>query len=295
MNVLGIDLGGTSVKMGITDNGKVLARAEFDTRREYKHALADLAENAEKLIKKHGADKMGIGSPGLVNSVAGVVCESNNFGWANKPLLGDLQTMLRLCGRIANDAKCAALGEALYGAGRGYDRVAMLTLGTGVGGGFVSGGKIETGDIFADASGIFGHIVIESGGRMCNCGNIGCLEAYCSATALGKRALSVFGGGANAKTLFDAARQGDACARHLVDEFNERLGSGALSIVNILRPQILVLGGGMAGASDLILPKLNEILASRVYGFAYAPVIAAAAVLGGDAGIIGAAALWEKD
>ena len=167
----------------------------------------------------------------------------------------------------------------------------MLTLGTGVGGCFVVDGRLESGSVHADASGIFGHMTLHPDGRPCNCGRKGCLEAYCSATAIAKRAQLALGEDTTAKDVFDAARANHPKAREIVDEFADDLGTALVSLANILRPECFVIGGGVSASADLFLPAVNETLRREVYGENYAPVKAFAAQLGNSAGIIGAASL----
>lgn len=290
---LGIDLGGTSAKIGIVEDGVILESLTVPTRpdSDYDGIVRDLSQAALSLTEKHKIRKVGIGSPGLIDSVTGKVCYSNNIRWSDAPLREDLAKILRAPALIANDAKCAALGEALYGAGKGCRRVAMLTLGTGVGGGFVVDGRLESGSMYADAAGIFGHMTLYPGGRNCNCGRKGCLEAYCSATAVAAEASEAFGKSTTAKELFDQARGGNARACTIVDEFARNLGTALVSLANILRPECFVIGGGVSASADLFLPVLNEMLEKEAYGASYAPVKAVAARLGNSAGIIGAASL----
>lgn len=293
MVALGVDLGGTSVKIGAVENGSVLEKACVFTRADgdYGGIVRDIAGAALPLAEKYGALRAGIGSCGLVDSARGVVCSSNNVGWENIPLAKDLGRLLSLPVHIANDAKCAALGEALYGAGRGYGRVLMLTLGTGVGGGFVENGKPSGGGIYGDASGIYGHITLEKGGRKCTCGRRGCFEAYCSATALAARGRAMFGRPIDARELFSLAREGDGTALAVAEEFTDFLAAGAVSLANALRPEIIVFGGGVSASAEMFLPAVNTALEREVYGYGYAPLRAVAARLGNDAGVIGAAAL----
>ncbi len=293
MKSLGIDLGGTSAKLGVVEDGIILASASVVTRADsdYEGIVRDLTETAKKLVAGHRIRKIGIGSPGLVDSVTGKVCFSNNIRWSDAPLRDDIGRNLGVPALIANDAKCAALGEALYGVGKGCKRVAMLTLGTGVGGCFVVDGRLESGSVHADAAGIFGHMTLHPDGRPCNCGRKGCLEAYCSATAIAKRAQLALGEETTAKDVFDAARANHPKAREIVDEFADDLGTALVSLANILRPECFVIGGGVSASADLFLPAVNETLRREVYGENYAPVKAFAAQLGNSAGIIGAASL----
>ena len=296
---IGVDLGGTVIKMGIVEAGRVLEEAAFDTpvSEGYEAVLDKIAEGAGRLLVRCPEVKcIGMGVPGLIDSRKGTVCYSNNFGWQNVPFVEnmeqklsmELKTPVRV--RIANDAQCAALGEALYGAGRGYDRMAMFTIGTGVGGGFVRDGKLEN-DRYGSMAYIFGHEVVEGRGRMCNCGRQGCLEAYASAEAVKKRSITLYDTPQSAKEIFEKAREGEAGAQHLVDELLDYLSMGAVNISNILRPEVIVIGGGVSASADLILPRLQEELEKGVYGYEYAPVAAVYAELKNQAGTVGAAYL----
>ena len=293
MKSLGIDLGGTSAKIGVVEDGVILDTVTVPTRADsdYEGIVRDLTEAAKKLAAGYSVRKVGIGSPGLIDSVTGRVCYSNNIKWSDAPLREDIGRNLGLPAWIANDAKCAALGEALYGAGRGCSRVAMLTLGTGVGGGFIADGLLESGSAYADASGIFGHMTLYPNGIPCNCGRHGCLEVYCSATALARRAKPILGERATAKDLFDAVRAGNGEAAEAVRAFSFDLGTALVSLANILRPECFVIGGGVSASADLFLPEVNGMLRREIYGGSRAPVEARAAKLGNAAGIIGAASL----
>ena len=265
---LGIDLGGTSAKLGVVEDGVILASATVATRADsdYEGIVHDLTEAAKGLLAGYRVRKAGIGSPGLIDSVTGKVCYSNNIKWSDAPLRDDIGRELGLPALIANDAKCAALGE-------------------------VCDGRPESGSPYADAAGIFGHMTLYPGGRVCNCGRKGCLESYCSATAIAARARYLTGKKMTAKDVFDAARAGDAKAQTVIDEFSRDLGTALVSLANILRPECFVIGGGVSASADLFLPAVNETLRREVYGSSHAPVKAYAAKLGNAAGVIGAASL----
>ncbi|MBO5283867.1 MAG: ROK family protein [Lachnospiraceae bacterium] len=295
---IGVDLGGTVIKMGIVEEGSVSEEMVFDTpvSEGYGAVLDCIAEGLGKLLAHcPEADCIGMGVPGLIDSRQGTVCYSNNLGWENVSFVQDMEKKLSMEQRavkvkIANDAQCAALGEALYGAGRGYGRMAMFTIGTGVGGGFIRDGKPES-DRYGSMAYIFGHEALESKGRMCNCGRQGCLEAYASAEAVKKRSVSLYETPQSAKEIFEKAREGDVRAQCLVEELLEYLSRGAVNISNILRPEVIVIGGGVSASADLILPRLQEELKKGVYGYAYAPVTAVCAELKNQAGTVGAAYL----
>lgn len=293
MKTLGIDLGGTRIKFGVVEQGIILQESTCLTPVEsgYEAVLEAMTANALDYIKAYqDIEYIGLGSPGLIDTKQGMVRYSNNFGWNDRPVCRDMKKILGKEVRIANDAQCAALGEALYGAGRGLSRMAMLTLGTGVGGGFVKDGKLET-DGYGSMAYIFGHASISGRGRLCNCGRHGCLEAYASASAIALRGTEVLKRKMTACEVFDAARGGDCLAGSVVDEFLEYLGAGAVNIANILRPEVIVIGGGVSASGDMILPRLNEELRNGVYAYTYAPVQAVCAELGNSAGIMGAANL----
>lgn len=293
MAVLGIDLGGTQSKFGVVEQGVVVDTFVCDTplAAGYEAVLESLAAGARVLLRRGGKiERVGLTSPGLVEG--GVVRYSNNFGWHERPLQADLQAALGLPVRMANDAQCATLGEALCGAGRGFSRVAMLTIGTGVGGGFVRDGQVETTGYGAFAH-IFGHTLAEHAGRPCNCGRRGCLECYASATAIAAAGRQALAPDATAQAVFEAARGGNTAAAALVAEMTAYLAEGAIDIANVLRPQVIVIGGGVSASCDLLLPAINAALRENVYGYAYAPVQAVCAQLGNRAGLVGAACLWN--
>jgi glucokinase len=290
---LGIDLGGTRTKLGVVENGAVVAQDALDTRVQegYEAVVERLAHQAQSLRAKYpDIQKVGIASPGLIDSAAGLVCYSNNFGWTDKSLRQDLAAALGIPVSIANDAHCATLGEALFGAGRGHERVAMLTIGTGVGGGFVKDGKLEK-ERYGAMAYILGHATLDTSGKQCNCGRRGCLEAYASASAIEHKSRRLFSGDISVREVFEAARSGNELARSVLREFMDTLAEGAVDVANILRPHVIVIGGGVSASWDLFLPTVNQRLEKSVYGYRYAPVHAVAAQLGNLAGVMGAAHL----
>lgn len=293
MKTLGIDLGGTQIKLGVVENGQVVCESEHATpeERAYDAVLQTLADEANKLLSRYPEIKqVGLGSPGLIDAGAGMILYSNNFSWHNMPLGRDLSDVLGRPVRMANDAHCAALGEALYGAGQGVARMAMVTIGTGVGGGFVKNGVLET-DAYGSLAYIFGHIGVAQDGKLCSCGRRGCLECYASAGAIANKSRRIAHAAESVREVFEAARRQDEVAVSIVGEFMEYLASGVVSIANVLRPHIVVIGGGVAGSCDMILPYLNEELEKGVYGYPYAPVRAVCAQLNNRAGVVGAASL----
>ncbi|MCM1537768.1 MAG: ROK family protein [bacterium] len=314
---IGIDLGGTNIKAGIVnENNEILLEKQIPTQadRPAEEVMQDMAKLVLSLLEDGGMriDRkqvlgVGIGSPGTVDARTGVVVYSNNFGWEHVPLGESLSKALDLPVRISNDANCAALGEVKAGAARSCANCVLITLGTGVGSGIVIDGRIFEG---AHAGGAeLGHTLLVADGERCTCGRRGCLEAYASATALirdTRRAarknpasliMDQCGGNlknVNGQTAFDAAKAGDACAQTVVDRYIRYLGEGIVNAVNLFRPDIVLLGGGICKQGDVLTKPLNAFV--RQYCFAgekgFIPQIGIAR-LGNSAGILGAAALID--
>ena len=310
---VGIDLGGTFVKCGIVDEtGKILVKDKIPTGngRAYEEIAADMAEFAEKLIARAGLTKeqvkaAGIGAPGTIDSKNGVVVYSNNIRWENIPLCKEIEKRLNIPVYMTNDANAAALGEHFCGAGREYNSLVFITLGTGVGGGIVIDGKLFEGNKSAGAE--IGHEVVRMGGEKCTCGRRGCFEAYASATALirqTKRAMEkdkesllwkVCGNDMNkvdGKTAFAAKEEGDKTGKKVVDQYIRYLAEGISNLVNVFRPEAIVLGGGVCAEGEkLIVPLRRKVKTMAFGGMKYAPVQIVTASLGNDAGLCGAARL----
>lgn len=308
---LGIDLGGTFIKGGIVDGeGNILLRDKVPTESEKgvdgvaDHIVAlcrSLMEKANLSVSDFVG--IGLGVPGTVDSERGEVVDANNLGWENVSIADRLSEMIGLPVKIANDASLAALGEANFGCGKEYRNSVMITLGTGVGGGILLDGKLFEGNRSAGAE--LGHTVIAAGGEPCTCGRRGCLEAYASATALirdTKRAMEknpeskLWEIGAldavTGKTAFDYCEQ-DKTAREVVDRYIEMLGVGIVNIANLIRPEVVILGGGVCAEGEQLLRPLREMLKREIYGGEKGPAMEiVTAQLGNDAGLLGAAALF---
>lgn len=310
---IGIDLGGTNIKVGIVDKGyKIVGRSNVKTNspRPAEDIVASIYE-AVKLalvdadITLEQINSVGIGTPGAANRESGIVLYSNNLGFNNVPLGKMLEEKIGKAVFVENDANAAAYGEYLNGAGKGYNDVVVITLGTGVGGGIIIGGKIYTGFNFCGAE--LGHTVIEFGGRQCSCGRKGCFEAYASATALissTKRAMEDDKNSrlwaiadnsienVDGKTAFDGMRAGDKTAVKVVNEYIEYLGCGLTNMINIFQPEILLIGGGICKEGENLTNPLNEIIKRDSYCIdPKRSTKLDIAKLGNDAGIIGAAFL----
>lgn len=310
---MGIDLGGTNIKAGVVDDAfRIIGRAKAKTGipRPAEEVMDAMAECAKAAAADAGVPweqirQVGIGVPGTANEETGVVEYANNLLFENVPVREYLQKRLHKEIDITNDANAAALGEVLAGAARGASNAVAVTLGTGVGGGIIIDGRLFTGFHYGGAE--LGHMGIVLGGRKCTCGRRGCLEAYASATGLirsTKEAMEAFpdslmwelarenGGNVSGRTAFLAAGRGDAAARAVVNDYIQHLGYGLASIINILAPEILVIGGGVSNEGENLLRPLVECVRPQLYiRTPEKQTRIALATLGNDAGLIGAAFL----
>jgi glucokinase len=289
MLFLGIDLGGTTVKLGICDpDGSPRARATIATEpaRGSDESIARIADAARALVESVGpATACGIGVPGELDTTRRVLVRANHFpGWSNVPIADQLAERLGIPVVLENDANCAAWGESRAGVGQGARSVACFTLGTGVGGGLVIDGAVWTGA--SGAAGAFGHIAVDPNGPVCRCGQHGCVEQYASATAVAAR----YGRG-SARDAFAAAERGDADAIAVVDWACDGLAAGVANVIHIVQPDVVVLSGGMAAAGGVMLDRVRAGVARRVRAAWLIPVRIECSSLGDDAGWIGAA-LW---
>ncbi len=304
--VFGVDVGGTTVKLGFFDvEGKLLEKWEIPTRTEEEgsHILPDVAESIQKKMeeKKIASDKVvgvGVGAPGPIDS-EGVVHRAVNLGWGTFSIKGTLENILHMPVMAGNDANVAALGEMWKGGGQGSSDLIMVTLGTGVGGGIIIGGKVLTG--FRGAGGEIGHIhVQDEETESCGCGNKGCLEQYASATGIARLAFRKLAesnresilreGRISAKTVFDAVKQKDALAMEVAEEFGKYLGDGLSVIAGVVNPETIVIGGGVSKAGEILMDYIRPHYEKNVF-HANRNVKFALATLGNDAGIYGAAKL----
>lgn len=309
----GIDLGGTFIKGGIVDEeGNLIVKDKIPTKQngDYLAASDDMAALVRRLCDKSSIDLhtlagVGIGAPGSIDSQNGIIVYSNNLGWKNVPLTDLLSERLGLPIHITNDANAAALGESFCGASKNYRSSVLVTLGTGVGGGIVLNGELYEGKCSAGAE--IGHTVIKVGGEKCTCGRRGCMEAYASATALIKQTRKamkknpqsvlwkICNGNVSdidGKAIFEAVRKDDDTAKAVLKKYIEYLGAGLVNLANIFRPDIILLGGGISEAGNVLLEPLKETFAKQVFGGnEYAAVLLGLATLGNDAGILGSARL----
>ena len=292
---IGIDLGGTNIAVGVVnEHYEIVAEASLPTgaQRPAEQVVADMCRAVELAMEKaditpaHCAS-IGIGSPGTCDGENGVVARAYNLGWFNVPVCTMMTEHFGLPCRLSNDANCAALAETVAGAAVGCRNMVLVTLGTGVGG---TGAEV-------------GHALLVLDGEPCTCGRNGCWEAYASATALirqGKRAaqaqpaslLAGYGDSLTGKDVFDAADKGDAAAKAVVAQYCVYVAAGVTDLVNILGPEMVLLGGGISRQGEALLGPVREYVADHCFGGRLRkPPVIQCARLGNEAGIIGAAAL----
>lgn len=304
--VFGVDVGGTSIKMGLFNmEGMAVDKWEISTRTENggEHILPDIAESidkkiAEKQYMKEDIAGIGIAVPGPVSG-AGVVNKAVNLGWGVTPVKEIIEKLCGIPTEVGNDANVAALGEMWKGGGQGHTSLVMVTLGTGIGGGVIVDGRLVTG---ADgAGGEIGHMhVMDDEEEACNCGCKGCMEQYGSATGIVRLAKKVLAETDDpsvlrdteitAKTVFDAVKEGDKAAQETAKRFGEILGKGFAMIASVLNPAAFVVGGGVSKAGEILFDFIRPPFEKYVFsGSRDAKFVLA--TLGNDAGIYGAAKL----
>lgn len=305
---IGIDLGGTNIAVGVVnDRYEIVARRSVPTgaERPAEEVIRDMGDAVEEALRQAeltavDCASMGVGSPGACDPQTGVVKRAYNLNWFDVPVCRMLHQRFGIPVRLGNDANCAALAEVVAGAAVGCQDMVLITLGTGVGSGIISRGKILSG--LRGGAGEAGHMLLVLDGEPCTCGRRGCWEAYSSATALIRQARqaaaehpeSLLAGAEEitGKTVFDAADRGDETANAVVDRFCDYLGAGVTNIVNALAPEVILIGGGISRQGERLLAPVRRYVEKNCFGGKDGAIpIIAAARLGNDAGIIGAAAL----
>ncbi len=290
----GVDIGGTTIKIGLlTSDGEIVYETaiDTDTSDNGKNVLPDIAAKIAEIIKDTSINKemvagIGLGVPGAVNS-KGVVNKLVNIGWGVVDAKSDMEAITGLRVEVGNDANVAALGEAWKGAAEGCNDVVMVTLGTGVGGGIVVGGKLIAGA--HGAGGEIGHIFVNPNEvEECGCGNHGCLEQYASATGILKSALSMGMDVKEAKDVFDAAKDGNVTASKVIDKFATTLAESLARISCVVDPEMFVIGGGVCASADLFMYIIEYTFKKHCFHAARETKFAVAK-LGNKAGIFGAA------
>ncbi|MHC2994186.1 MAG: ROK family protein [Candidatus Atribacteria bacterium] len=311
---IGVDLGGTNIICAIIDyKGEILSSIKVPTyaERGREETIERIKSTIHETIIKSKVGKnniigIGIGAPGPLDIKRGIINFAPNLpGWKDVSLREILKDEFNKEVILENDANAAAWGERCFGVGQGVDNLVCFTLGTGIGGGIIIDGKIYHGDTYG--AGEIGHMTVNKDGPRCNCGNLGCLEAYSSATGIKNRIRSRIKEGAKSqflnfdndelleslrlKLIFETARKGDRLTSEIVEEAISYLGIAIANIANILNPEMVVLVGGITNEGDKLLIPLKKEIVKRTFYSNYKSLKIVIGELGGNAGVLGAAAL----
>ena len=309
---IGVDVGGTGIQIGVVNNKfKIIRESSIPTRTDlpFEDQLRQIAVCIDSTVREAGfslndIESVGIGIPGIASAKTGEIIKCTNMGWYHMPFRDVFIRYLNKPVHIDNDANVAALAESVAGVSAGTSSSVFITIGTGIGSGIIINGRIWSGA--HHIGGELGHVIFDLGGVPCTCGNSGCLERYCSATALIRMAREAVSGRPDsliirsvnmdpdkieAKTVFDAARAGDPLAVSVYQQYIDNLAQAIGSVVNLLDPEVIVLGGGVSKAGSFLLdPLAREYPKYVLFNDQPLPPLKLA-VLGSDAGIIGAAML----
>lgn len=318
--IAGVDLGGTTINAAVisADGERVLGMhtAPTNAERGPKYVVDKIIGMVRESMRVAGREGefdekeivgIGIGSPGPLDRKTGTVIETPNLGWRNFPLRDLVANAIGLPAELDNDANAATIGEWWVGAGKNVETMVGVTLGTGIGGGIVLGGKVFHGA--SDVAGEIGHMSIDSTGRKCKCGNYGCLEAYASGPAIAARAIEGLQSGEQsllpelvdgdlsritAETVYEGIVAGDAYARDVMRDTAKFLGSGVANLINVLNPEMIVISGGVTRAGDHLLEPLRNEVKRRAFRNAFEACRIVTSELGSMAGVIGAAYVFRS-
>ncbi|HEY8444317.1 MAG TPA: ROK family glucokinase [Clostridia bacterium] len=313
MYYIGVDIGGTNIKIGVVDRqGNLLSKRSFKTLidKHYSEIAYQIYQTildlmSELKLTKDDIKTIGVGSPGCIDSQTGTILYASNLNWKNVPLASELTKLGGWPAYVHNDANAAAMGEWMFGAGKDYKNVVLVTIGTGIGGGVIIDGQLFEGNFSAGTE--IGHVRLGTQGIQCTCGRTDCFETYASATALIRLTKNAMlenpsskmweyvegdiektGG----KTAFECAKAGDETAKKVIDEYIFYLGEGLINLANIFRPDVIILGGGVCAQGEALTKPLQEHMDKYIFAKDFLPTVPIiTARLGNDAGIIGAAAL----
>ena len=312
---IGIDVGGTNVKIALVDGeGKIIYSNSVPTYAQmgYEYTVNNIKQAIRDLMKETNTDAkeiegIGFDFPGQVDYKTGVVKLAPNIpGWINVPIAQMIEEEFNNPTRIDNDVRCAALGELKFGAGKGCENFVCITVGTGIGSGLVINGQLVRGA--ANAAGEIGHIKLQmNGGPICGCGDTGCLEAFASGPSIVAMAQEYLKGGKSTKfremagadgeitpyIVAKAAEAGDPVAKRIFEIVGTYIGMGLVSVINLLNPEKVIIGGGVAAAGDLLLDPIRKTIKERAMVVAGNSVEIVPAELGNSAGVIGASMLVE--
>ena len=310
-NRIGIDVGGTNVKIAlVNEKGGIVYSNSIPTRAEmgYEYTVNSMKEAIKELLKETNTsakvvEGMGFGFPGQIDCKKGIVRLAPNIpGWVDVPIAEIMEKEFGIPTRVDNDVRCAALGELNFGAGKGCENLVCITVGTGIGSGLIINGKLVRGA--SNAAGEIGHIKLDmTGGPLCGCGDRGCLEAFASGPSIVAMAEEYIKGGKSTKyrelanpditpyVVSVAAQQGDPVAKRIFTIIGEYIGVGLASVVNLLNPEKIIIGGGVAAAGDILMTPIKETLVKRAMPISGGAVEVVPAQLGNTAGVIGASLL----
>lgn len=316
--MIGVDIGGTNLVVGVVPcaGGRPLAITSRPTRsdRGADAAVDDIGTMADAVVAEalasHGGSRarvigVGVGCPGPLDLARGRIIETPNLGWRDYPIRDRVASRLGLPATLDNDANCATYGEWWQGAARGAQSVVGVTIGTGVGGGLILDGRLVRGA--SGGAGELGHTTIDIDGRLCGCGNRGCLEAYASGTSIAARAREGIEAGASSEitrlvdgdlsritalTVYDALLLGDLHAREVLLETAELLGAGLASVINLFNPEVIVIMGGVTKAGEHLLSPLRSAVRRRAFASAVDACRIVPGELDGAAGVVGAAGVF---
>lgn len=314
-NRIGIDVGGTNVKIALVDEkGKIKYSNSVPTRAEmgYEYTVNNIKQAIYDLLKEtklepKNIEGIGFGFPGQVDYKLGIVRLAPNIpGWVDVPIAKLIEDEFHIPTRVDNDVRCAALGELNFGAGKGCENLICITVGTGIGSGLIVNGKLVRGA--SNAAGEIGHIKLQmNDGPICGCGDTGCLEAFASGPSIVAMAEDYIRGGKSTKfremansnpitpyIVCEAAKAGDPVAKRIFTIMGEYIGIGMASVVNLLNPEKIIVGGGVADAGEILMTPLKETLKKRAMKIAGEAVEVVPAQLGNTAGVIGASLLIES-
>ena len=290
---IGFDIGGTNIKAGLF-NGDMnfLSKKSFTFQKEsgYRNIIKTMYEISIEMLSENNLNKkdvcsIGVASAGEIDIAGGIIIRAHNLGFYNVPIQEEMSRYFPdIPISLINDADAAALAELKKGALQGYNNAILITIGTGIGGGIIIGGKLYRGGLSHGAE--VGHVIVFSDGPLCTCGNRGCIETLCSATWLAKKGQPA--GYADAKAVIDAAKNEEPVAIEIFNEYIDNFGMAIASLTNLLDPEIIALGGGVSLAGDFLFDPLRKKVEQKSF-FKY-PYKITAAQLGNDAGTIGSAA-----
>lgn len=312
---IAMDLGGTNIRVAVSDESlRLYGRVSEPTALHLgpEGVIAQMARLARQSLSESNVDLSQIGSvvvgaPGPLNAGTGTIIDAPNLiGWKNVPVKAMLEAELRATVRVVNDANAAALGEFYFGAGRGHKNLVYLTISTGIGGGVVIDGRMLEGT--SGTAGEIGHTTIDRHGPICRCGNLGCLEAIASGTAIARRFQEGLAAGersvvtewigdrpATAGDVARAAQEGDQFALAIFTDAAEAIGLGVVSCIHIFNPDVVAIGGGVSKSGPLLFDTIRRVVADRAMAVPLADVRVVPAELGDDVGLVGAAAVAQQD